>query len=89
MNANRNVKSTYWNDPDDAPELNDAFFERADEYDGQRLVRRGIRADSQRYVAMNVSIDSDIVKSFSASGPGWQGRMNEILRDWLHKHPPV
>ena len=27
-----------WTDPDDAPELNHEFFERADEYEGHRLV---------------------------------------------------
>lgn len=27
-----------WKDPDDAPELNHEFFERADEYHGHRLV---------------------------------------------------
>ncbi|WP_255212699.1 BrnA antitoxin family protein, partial [Burkholderia pseudomallei] len=32
---------TDWVDPDDAPELTDEFFERADEYVGDRLVRRG------------------------------------------------
>lgn len=33
----RNTENT-WTDPDDAPELNHEFFERADEYDGHRLV---------------------------------------------------
>ena len=28
-------------DPDDAPELTDAFFERADEYHGGTLIKRG------------------------------------------------
>ena len=29
-----------WIDPDDAPELTDAFFERADEYIGIRVINR-------------------------------------------------
>lgn len=28
-------------DPDDAPELTDAYFEQADEFVGEQLVRRG------------------------------------------------
>lgn len=32
---------TEWIDPDEAPELTDAFFERADEYVGDTRVARG------------------------------------------------
>ncbi len=34
-------------DTDDAPELDDSFFERADEYEGSRLIRRGRRTESE------------------------------------------
>lgn len=30
-----------WTDPDDAPELEDEFFQQADQYDGVVLVKRG------------------------------------------------
>ena len=33
-------------DPDDAPELDHSFFERADEWEGNRLIRRGRRTES-------------------------------------------
>ena len=32
MNANKNFIDTDWIDEDDAPELTDAFFKQADEY---------------------------------------------------------
>jgi hypothetical protein len=35
-----NAKNT-WTDPDDAPELEDEFFQQADQYDGEVLVKRG------------------------------------------------
>ncbi|MBF0160434.1 MAG: hypothetical protein HQL58_13040 [Magnetococcales bacterium] len=41
MNENKQNTDTVWVDPDDAPELTDEFFERADEYIGERLIRSG------------------------------------------------
>ena len=41
MSENKRDTATTWIDPDDAPELSDEFFERADEYVGQALVKRG------------------------------------------------
>ncbi len=35
-----NAKNT-WTDPDDTPELEDEFFQTADQYDGEVLVKRG------------------------------------------------
>ncbi len=41
MKAKKRDSGTTWNDPDDAQELTEEFFERADEYQGYRLVKRG------------------------------------------------
>ena len=41
MNEHKHASPTDWVDPDDAPELTDAFFTQADEYVGERLVKRG------------------------------------------------
>nr|WP_314525224.1 hypothetical protein [uncultured Pseudomonas sp.] len=40
MNANKRYTDAVKVDPDDAPELTDTFFERADEFKSNRLVRR-------------------------------------------------
>ncbi len=88
MNANSDVTATFWTDPDDAPELDQDFFERADEYEGSRLLRRGKPPASPGRARTTTCIDDDIIAGFSASGPGWQTRMNDILRDWLHHHQP-
>nr|WP_240592765.1 BrnA antitoxin family protein [Macromonas bipunctata] len=76
-------------DPDDAPELSDAFFEAADEYVGDKLVRRGRPKASQTKQALTVRYDVDVIEAFKATGTGWQTRMNAALRDWLKTHSPA
>ncbi|MDD2893511.1 MAG: BrnA antitoxin family protein [Halothiobacillaceae bacterium] len=83
MNANNNAMPTGWTDLDDAPELTDAFFEQADEFDGERLVKRGRPRVEARKVQLTVRYDAEVVEAFRATGKGWQGRMNEALKDWL------
>ena len=41
MTGKKHATPTARVDPDDAPELTDAFFERADEFVGEKPVRRG------------------------------------------------
>lgn len=31
-------------------------------------------------VAVSIRLDQDVVAKFKATGPGWQSRMNEVLR---------
>lgn len=88
MNANKPNTAAAWVDPDDAPELTDAFFERADEYNGGRLVRRGRpKADVVRE-RISIRLEADVLQQFKATGPGWQTRMNAALADWLKTHTP-
>jgi uncharacterized protein (DUF4415 family) len=28
-----------------------------------------------------------VLAAFRSSGPGWQTRINEVLKDWLKSHP--
>lgn len=85
MNVNKKTSPTSWTDPDEAPELDESFFERADEFDGERMVRRGRPPGSGNKVSTTVRFDADIVAAFRAQGPGWQTRMNEALREWLQR----
>ena len=89
MNANKHATHSEWIDPDDAPELTDEFFEQADEYIGDKLIRRGRPKAEQTKQALTVRYDADIVATFKATGKGWQTRMNEALRDWLKTHSPA
>jgi len=83
MNANTHATPSTWVDPDDAPELTDAFFEQADEFVGVRLVKRGRPRAESRKVQLTVRYDADVVEAFRATGTGWQARMNDALKEWL------
>jgi len=83
MNANTHATPSTWVDPDDAPELTDAFFEQADEFVGERLVKRGRPRAESRKVQLTVRYDADVVEAFRATGTGWQARMNDALKEWL------
>jgi hypothetical protein len=49
MTKKRNATGREWIDPDDAPELTDEWFDTADHYEGDHLVRRGRpRSDSPK-----------------------------------------
>nr|WP_295463703.1 BrnA antitoxin family protein [Mesorhizobium sp.] len=37
------------------------------------------RADNPRQ-QISIRLDPDVIEKFKATGPGWQGRMNEILK---------
>ncbi|HEY5795480.1 MAG TPA: BrnA antitoxin family protein [Bosea sp. (in: a-proteobacteria)] len=82
MSANKpDIKGT-WVDPDDAPELTDAWFEGADIHEGGVLIRRGrgrpkVARPKQQ---ITLRLDADIIERFRATGPGWQARINEALR---------
>jgi uncharacterized protein (DUF4415 family) len=72
--------SSMWVDPDDAPELTKEYFERADLYHGDRLIRRGRPPSDNPKKALKLRIDADVVEHFRATGPGWQTRINDALR---------
>jgi uncharacterized protein (DUF4415 family) len=88
MSVNKTSIGAAWLDADDAPELTDDFFERADEHLGERLIKRGRpKADVVRE-RITIRLEPDVVQQFKASGPGWQTRMNAALVDWLKTHTP-
>jgi len=72
-----------WIDPDDAPELTDEFFARADVYEGERLVRRGRPKLDKVKRQVTLRLDADVVDGLRATGPGWQTRANTALAEWL------
>ena len=87
MNGNKKDPGNTWTDPDDAPELEDEFFQQADQYDGERRIKRGRPSGTGMKTSTTVRFDTDIVDAFRASGPGWQTKMNQALREWLDSHP--
>jgi uncharacterized protein (DUF4415 family) len=63
-------------DPDTAPELTKEYFERADLYHGNKLIRRGRPPSDNPKQALKLRIDPDVVEYFRATGPGWQTRIS-------------
>jgi hypothetical protein len=57
-----------WNNPDDVPELGDEFFERANEYQGDRLVGAVAQVGSGNKISSAVSFDSDVIDAFVQVG---------------------
>lgn len=80
MAKKKNVPSSAWVDPDDAPELTDEWFAGADLYRGTRLVRRGRPKSASRKQAVSLRLDRDVLAHYRSEGPGWQSRINETLR---------
>ena len=80
MNAKKPSTPATWTDPDDAPELSKAFFERADLFDGEKLVRRGRPRAALTKEPVKIRLDADVLAVLRASGEGWQTRINDTLR---------
>jgi uncharacterized protein (DUF4415 family) len=72
-----------WRDPDDAPEITDAWVASADLYRGKKLVRRGRPAGTAKKTQTTVRISNDVLAFFRASGRGWQTRMDEALKKYV------
>jgi uncharacterized protein (DUF4415 family) len=58
---------------EDAPELTDEQLAKA-------VVRRGRPPSEIRKQPVKIRLDPDLVASLRASGPGWQTRLNALLR---------
>ena len=105
MNAKLKDTPTPWSDPDDASELDRAFFENATPAVGGRTVsrpafdravkvavRRGRPVGSLKVapkVVTTIRLSPEVVQAFRAAGDGWQTRIDAALKDWLRTHSPV
>jgi uncharacterized protein (DUF4415 family) len=75
---------------DEIVELDESFFENAQVVIGGKVVReatgaymrrgRPPKADGERKVLVSLRLAPDIVEWFRATGPGWQTRIEDLLR---------
>lgn len=81
-------------DPDDAPEWSADMLERAEIAVGGKVVKaakgtltrpRGRPKLARPKEQVSVRFDPDVLDAFRKTGRGWQGRMNDALRDWLER----
>jgi uncharacterized protein (DUF4415 family) len=70
---------------EDIPELTDEWFEKADLHVGGKLVRRGRPPSENPKEAVSIRLSPDVLRHFRAGGPGWQTRIDEVLRDWVKR----
>jgi len=89
MTANKRSTRKSWVDPDDAPELTGEFFERADEYHGKTLVKRGRPKADVTKERITIRLSPEVLGPFRATGRGWQTRVDAALRSWLKRHSPA
>jgi uncharacterized protein (DUF4415 family) len=82
MQPRKNDGSAEWTDPDDAPVLTEKMAEDAEYFDGDLFIRRGRgrpRLDAPKE-QINIRLDADVLSLLRQNGPGWQTKINDILR---------
>ena len=77
---------------DDSPEWTAADFKQAKRLKDmpasfQRAIQRA-RGPQKSPVKIQTTIrfDPDVLKGLKATGPGWQTRVNDAMREWLRSH---
>ena len=73
-------------DYDDAPELTDEWFEKADLYDNMKLVRRGKRPETELR-PVELSLSADVLAYFQSQGEDWQRKLDYALVEWIAAQP--
>jgi uncharacterized protein (DUF4415 family) len=62
----------------DTPELTPKMFARA-------IVRRGLKP-VPRKAQLTIRLDSDVLEWYRQHGPGYQTRINALLRAYMQEH---
>ena len=84
-----------WVDPDDAPGWTAQQFERAEIAVGDTVVShahgtltrsRGRPKKTDAKVHIHIRLSPQVLGYFRATGPGWQSRIDEVLRKWVSRH---
>ena len=94
MNENKTALENTWIDPDDAPELNGAFFDQATPKINDEIVsvptvktaftqRLGRPKSDSPKKAISIRLSPEVVEYFQATGIGWQTRVDEALQEYV------
>lgn len=71
---------------DELPEWTDEMFEQADVRINGKLVSRGRPKSDNPKEAISIRLSPDVLAAFREMGPGWQTRIDEVLRDWVAEY---
>jgi uncharacterized protein (DUF4415 family) len=95
MPAKKRAIRRAWVDPDDASEWSQDEFNRAEIAVGGKVVRpaqgtltrpRGRPRKADAKVHIHIRLSPQVLGHFRGTGPGWQTRIDEVLRDWVKRH---
>ena len=68
-------------DPNDPAQVA-AFFASA------KVVRKPGRPKAEKTkIPTAIRLSADVVEYFKSTGAGWQSRIDDVLRDWMSRHP--
>jgi uncharacterized protein (DUF4415 family) len=74
---------------EDIPELTDEWFGKAEFAVGGKVVRPAKHTERPKSGAAKklimLRLDPDVIERFRATGPGWQSRINAVLREYLER----
>src|SRR6266851_3288341 len=74
---------------EEIPELTDEWLDKAEFAVGGKVVRPAKRPGRPKSGAAKkliaLRLDPDVIERFRATGPGWQSRINMVLREYLKK----
>ena len=77
-----------WDEVSDNPELTDEELRELRPFaEVFPELAAGIRETLQRQEVISLHVDKDIVAAYKAGGPGWQARMNDVLKQGLSAAP--
>lgn len=81
---------------DDAPKLDAHFFKHARLRDGDKTLRESTATMARRgrppqgnapKVQQSLRLSQEVITHFRETGPGWQARIDKVLRDFVHDNP--
>lgn len=92
MPAKKRALRRVWVDPEDAPQWTQEQFDRAEVALGGDILEpaqgtltrprgRPRKADAKMHI--HIRLSPQVVGHFRATGPGWQTRIDEVLRRWV------
>src|SRR5260370_11941765 len=67
----------------EVPELPDEMADRADLYQGRKLIRRGRPKSDDPKQLITLRLDAAVLRWFQQSGPGYQSRIGAALKSHM------
>jgi uncharacterized protein (DUF4415 family) len=82
MQTKKKTGSAEWTDPDDAPHLTKEMLDDAEIFEGDTFIQRGRGRPKMvsPKESVNIRLDQDVLALLRRNGPGWQTKVNEMLR---------